>query len=259
VNCAAASKEGQTMYDLAVVIPVRRGSSRIADKSMLPFGGAPSLIEWKLRQLSAVIDPARIYLSSEDDEFLGIAASMGATPLRRERWLAVGHGALMRDIIPAVAREVPHEHIAWCTVVCPLMTPGEYLTAFRNYREQVIDGGHDSLLGVNMLKEYFWMGGRALNYEATRDHKFSQDLQPLFKVTNSIYMLSREEMIRREYFIGEHPFLEKLSMLAGIDIDHLIDYRMACALHVIYEEDDLGRVDSAMRIAWDAQMSVAAA
>jgi CMP-N-acetylneuraminic acid synthetase len=240
------------MYDLAIVIPVRRGSSRIADKSMLPFGDAGSLIEWKLRQLRAVIDPARIFVSSEDDEFLEITRSLGATPLRRDRWLAEGHAALMRDIIPAVVREVPHEHIAWCTVVCPLMTPREYLDAFRNYHDRVIHGPHDSLLGVNMLKEYFWMEGRALNYEATREHIFSQNLPPLFKVTNSIYMLSRAEMIRREYFIGENPVMEPLSMLAGIDIDHMIDYRMARALHAIYEEDGMGRVDSAARIDWNA-------
>lgn len=247
------------MYDLAVVIPVRRGSSRIADKSMLPFGGAGSLIEWKLRQLREVIDPARIYVSSEDDEFLEITGDMGATPLRRDRWLAVGHAAQMRDIIPAVVREVPHEHIAWCTVVCPLMTPREYLEAFRNYHDQVIQGPYDSLLGVNMLKEYFWMDGRALNYEATRDHIFSQNLPPLFKVTNSIYMLSREEMIRREYFIGENPVMECLSMLAGIDIDHMIDYRMARSLHAIYEEDGLGGVDPTMRIDWSVSVDSSAA
>ncbi len=247
------------MYDLAVVIPVRRGSSRIADKSMLPFGDAGSLIEWKLGQLRAVIDPARIYLSSEDDEFLDIARSMGATPLRRDDWLTVGHAAQMRDIIPAVVRAVPHAHIAWCTVVCPLMTPQEYLTAFRNYHAQVIEGPHDSLLGVNMLKEYFWMDGRALNYEATREHIFSQNLPPLFKVTNSIYMLSREEMIRREYFIGENPVMENLSMLAGIDIDHMIDYRMARALHAIYQEDGMGAVDPATRIDWGAPIVAHAA
>ncbi len=238
------------MYDLAIIVPVRRGSSRIENKSMLPFGDCPSLIEWKLRQLSTVIDARRIYLSSEDDEFLAIAADLGVSQHKRDLRLATGHIVPMSEVITGVVREIPHEHIAWCTVVCPLMPPREYFGAFRRYKDHVIDGPFDSLLGVNAMKEYFWFDGRPLNYRADKYHKSSQDLTEVSKVTNSIYMSSKRNIIDLEYLVGPNPLLENLSRLAGVDIDHLEDYRMACALHSIYEEDRLSEVDSGDRISW---------
>ena len=238
------------MYDLAVVVPVRRGSSRIANKSMLPFGDADSLIEWKLSQLVRIIDPARIYLSSEDDEFLGLADRFGVSRHKRDMRLAKDHDAPFRDVITGVVRDIPHEHIAWCTVVCPLMTPQEYLDSFRHYHEQVIRGDRDSLIGVNLLKEYFWAEGRSLNYEATRNHTISQDLPDWFKVTNSIYMSSKQDILRREYFVGARPVMKQLSKLSGVDIDYLEDYRIARALYAVYAEDGLDRVDPDTLIDW---------
>ena len=238
------------MYDLAVVVPVRKGSSRIANKSMLPFGDAASLIEWKLSQLVTVIDPARIYLSSEDDEFLALAERFGVSRHKRAMRLALDHVAPFRDVITGIVREIPHEHIAWSTVVCPLMAPQEYLAAFRHYHEQVILGDHDSLVGVNLLKEYFWAEGRSLNYRATRDHTISQELPDWFKVTNSIYMCAKRDILRREYFIGDKPVMEPLSKLAGVDIDYIEDYRIARALHAVYAEDSLDAVDPATLIDW---------
>jgi CMP-N-acetylneuraminic acid synthetase len=247
------------MYDLAVVLPVRRGSSRVADKSMLPFGDAGSLIEWKLRQLREVIDPARIYVSSEDDEFLEIARGHGCSLHKRDLRLATGHIVPFSEVVSGVVCDIPHEHIAWCTVVCPLMAPREYLEAFRRYHDDVILGDlHDSLVGVNRLQEYFWMNGKSLNYHASREHVSSQDLTPLHKLTNSIYMLRRETALERAYHTGERPVLHELSRLAGIDIDHMIDYRMARALHAIYEEDGLGAVDPATRIDWSAPIAPSA-
>lgn len=238
------------MYDLAVIVPVRRDSSRIANKAMLPFGGAGSLIEWKLRQLVRVIDPARLYLSSEDEEFLDIAERLGVSRHRRDRRLATAHIVPMSEVIAGVVSEIPHEHIAWCTVVCPLMPPGEYLRAFRAYREQVIEGSFDSLLGVNAMREYFWADGKALNYQANKAHISSQDLPALLKVTNSIYMSRRQDILDREYLIGDRPFMAELSRLSGVDIDYIEDYRIACALHALYVEDRLDAIDPALLIDW---------
>ena len=245
------------MYDLAVVVPVRRGSSRIANKTMLPFGNANSLIEWKLSQLIKVIDPWRIYLSSEDDEFLAIAKRFGVSRHRRDLRLATDHVAPFRDVITGIVRDIPHDHIAWCTVVCPLMPPQEYCDAFARYRDDVIEGDHDSLLGVNPMKEYFWSREGSLNYEATRNHTISQDLPDWFKVTNSIYMAPKTDIMRREYFLGPKPTLTELSKLSGVDIDYIEDYRMARALHAIYAEDGLDHVRPESLIQWPQPLPIA--
>ena len=228
--------------DIAVVVPVRRGSSRIREKCLLPFGDASSLIEWKLRQLKQAIDPARIYLSSEDEQFLAIALSMGVSIHQRDPHLATDHIAPFRDVITGIVRHIPHQHIAWCTVVCPLMAPREYRGAFAAYEAQVVNGAHDSLVGVNSVKEYFWSREGALNYEATRNHTISQELPDWFRVTNSLYMAPRSQILDCEYFIGDDPVLFELSKLAGVDIDYIEDYRIARALYAVYSDDGLGQL-----------------
>lgn len=229
--------------DLAVIVPARRGSSRISEKCLLPFGDQPTLIDWKLSQLIKVIDPARIYLSSEDEAFLAIAARYGVSQHKRARRISIGHEAPFRDVITGIVKDIEHEHIAWATVVCPLMTPREYADAFAAYEAQVIAGEKDSLLGVNRAQDYFWSAGGALNYTADRNHTVSQDLPEWFKVTNSLYMAPRAEILRREYFLGPDPVLFDLSRLAGVDIDYIEDYRIARALYSVYEQDGLGALD----------------
>lgn len=235
--------------DLAVIVPARRGSSRIAEKCLLPFGDQPTLIHWKLSQLVKVIDPARIYVSSEDDEFLAIAESFGASRHRRAKRLSIGHEAPFRDVITGIVSEIEHEHIAWATVVCPLMTPLEYARAFAAYAKQVIGGDKDSLLGVNRVQDYYWSATGALNYTADRNHTVSQDLPEWFKVTNSLYMAPRAQILQREYFLGPAPVLFDLARLAGVDIDYIEDYRIARALFAVYHEDGLGELEAKMETA----------
>ena len=224
-------------FDLGVVVPVRRGSSRIKEKCLLPFGDQATLIEWKLAQLTRVIEPARIYLSSEDEDFLALGKRFGVSIHRRARHLAEGHDAPFRDVITGIVNDIPHAHIAWATVVCPLMAPREYAQGFADYRDHVIGGRNDSLLGVNRTREYYWSREGALNYSADRNHTISQDLPEWFRVPNSLYMAPRDLMLAREYFLGSDPVLLELSRLAGIDIDYIEDYRIARALYAVYRDD----------------------
>ncbi len=227
------------MLDLAVVVPARRSSSRIAEKCLLPFGNEASLIEWKLSQLVKVIEPSRIYLSSEDEEFLDLAKRFGVSRHHRAMYLSLDHIAPFNEVIAGIVREIPHEHIAWATVVCPLMSPQEYHEAFSAYRAQVFDGARDSLLGVVPAKDYYWSRAGALNYEATRNHTISQNLPEWFKVTNSLYMAPRAQILEREYFLGPDPLLHPLSKMASVDIDEIEDYEIASALYSLYCEKKL--------------------
>ena len=243
------------MYDLAIIVPARRGSSRIAEKCLLPFGNQATLIEWKLAQLSKVVEPSMIYLSSEDEAFLELGDRFGVSRHHRDPRLAIDHIAPFRDVITGIVRDIPHEHIAWSTVVCPLMAPQEYCSAFAAYESDVIGGEYDSLLGVNPAKDYYWSRAGSLNYEATRNHTISQDLPEWFKVTNSLYMAPRSQILEREYFVGEKPLLQPLSKLAGVDIDYIEDYRIARALYRVYLEDGL---DEAAPFAQHRQQNQAA-
>lgn len=61
------------MFDyLAVVIPIRMGSSRIKNKALLKFDNT-NLLEWKIKQLLEVMPSENIFVSTENDILKEIA------------------------------------------------------------------------------------------------------------------------------------------------------------------------------------------
>ena len=228
-------------YDLGVVIPVRLGSSRVSQKALLPVGpdNIP-LLAWKICQLKKVIPSDNIYISTEADELKEIALSEGVKIHHRDYYLADGHKASFSEVIVGVVKDIPHEHIAWVTCVVPLMSPQEYLQGFREYKQHVLPESteFDSLVSVNLLKEYFWDDSGTLNYKATKEHTISQDLPNMYRVTNGLYMSSKESMLKNEYILGEKPYKSCVSKIAGIDIDEYEDYEMARDLIGIYKSNE---------------------
>ncbi|GGY79027.1 acylneuraminate cytidylyltransferase family protein [Marinobacter zhanjiangensis] len=225
------------LSNISVIVPVREGSSRVREKIFLPFGEETTLLEWKIEQLKQVQRPGRIFLSSNSEKVAEVARKRGVEFLPRNDYLSVGHQASFSEVITGVVKDIPTDHFAWVTVVVPLMSPDEYREGFELYLRDVVQNGtHDSLVSVNLLKEYFWDDNGPLNYRADRNHTISQDLPNIYRVTNGLYMRSREATLDEGYFLGPNPLMHKVSKMAGVDIDEYEDYQIALAMKQFYDE-----------------------
>lgn len=219
-------------HDIAVVIPVRMDSSRIEKKVLLKltdrFGKERDLLSWKLNQLTSIIPPEQIYVSTESNVFKDIAISYGCKVLHRSDFLTKrDYTATTREQVCGVIKDIPYRHIAWITAVVPLMQPKEYEKAFSRYKENILNNSkYDSLVTVNLLKEYFWNDKGPINYEANENHLASQLLPNMYRVTNGLYMAEKNTMHTNGYFLGKNPYKEIVSKISGIDIDEYEDYEM---------------------------------
>jgi len=228
--------------DIAVVIPVRMNSSRIKQKVLLPLydenGKEYDLLSWKIKQLIKIISPKQIYISTESDTFKKIAAAYNCNILDRSDYLTKqNYTATTREQVEGVVKDIPYKHIAWITAVVPLMQPKEYETAFLQYKMNLTSKSeYDSLVAVNLLKEYFWNDTQPINYEANENHVASQLLPNIYKVTNGLYMAQREKMLENGYFLGDNPYKQVVSKISGIDIDEYEDYEIALSLLKIYHK-----------------------
>ena len=220
------------LSDIAVVIPVRMHSSRIERKVMLSLkdeeGKEYNLLEWKLNQLIKVLSPSQIFISTESEIFKNIAISYGCNVLSRSEYLTKqNYVATTREQVEGVIKDVKFKHIAWITAVVPLMQPKEYLESFIQYKKNVESKSeYDSLVTVNLLKEYFWDDNGPINYEANENHPASQLLPNMYRVTNGLYMAPKSVMMNRGYFLGANPYKQIVSKISGIDIDEYEDYEM---------------------------------
>lgn len=223
--------------DISIVIPVREGSSRVKEKIFLPFHDELNLLEWKVDQLKRVQQHDRIFLSSNSERVKSVAHSMGVEFLPRNDYLSTGHDASFSEVITGVVKDIPTRHFAWVTVVVPLMKPSEYKKAFEYYLSEVVESkANDSLVSVNLLKEYFWNDEGPLNYRADKYHTISQELPNLYRVTNGLYMRDKESTLKEGYFLGPKPYMHKVGKISGIDIDEYEDYQMGVALKEFYDE-----------------------
>ncbi len=223
--------------DIAIVIPVREGSSRVKQKIFLPFYEEMNLVEWKVDQLMRVQQSDRIFLSSNSERVKAIAKNMGVEYLPRNDYLSTGHEASFTEVITGIVTDIPTDHFAWVTAVVPLMKPSEYRKAFEYYLSEVVDKKNkDSLVTVNLLKEYFWDDNGPLNYQADKNHTISQDLPNLYRVTNGLYMRDKKSTLEDGYFLGVKPFMHQVGKISGVDIDEYEDYQMSLALKEFYDE-----------------------
>ena len=128
--------------DIAVVIPVRMNSSRIEKKVLLELNDQNNktynLLSWKLNQLSQIINPEQIFVSTESEIFKDIAKSFGCNTLHRDEYLTKkNYTATTREQVEGVIKDVPFKHIAWITAVVPLMQPNEYKESFLKYKQNI--------------------------------------------------------------------------------------------------------------------------
>ena len=237
--------------DIAAVIPVRKGSVRLKNKNGLPFGDQDSLIAWKINQLKQVLPPERIYLSTEAEDYKDIGRQLGVQIHNREPRLADESMSPFADVLFGVVSDIEHEYIAWCPVTSPLMSPTDYHQAFAVYESEVINGSHDSVMGVMLLKEYLWSEEKSLNYEASDQHVYSQGLPNIYQVTNSIHIRDREAILRDHYHTGSNPYKLPLSKLAGVDIDYPEDYEMAVALYSLYCKKYMGKLQNRVLLLYE--------
>jgi CMP-N-acetylneuraminic acid synthetase len=224
--------------DIAVVIPVREGSTRVKAKVLLPFTDEYNLTEWKIRQIKEVLPSNQIYLSTNSKLLKSYAKKQGISVHHRDDYYCDGHTATFSEVITHIVSDIPYKHIAWVTVVVPLMSPEEYKNAFIMYLRSINRvNGNDSLVSVNLLKEYLWNDDGPLNYRADKNHTYSQDLPNIYRVTNGLYMRDKKSILKDKYFLGTNPAMFPVSTIAGVDIDVQEEYDISRALLKLYNAE----------------------
>ncbi len=216
----------QDKNKITAVIPVRAGSKRLPNKNILPFGDSNLLVH-KIRQLKQVKSIDNIVVSSDSDEMLEMGAKEGVLVHKRDALFCDDTTLPHRH----VAMNVEGQHILWAVCVCPLLEPETYEKAIKEYFELVVNKKeYDSLVSVRLFKEYLWDSNKPLNYKLGAGHVISQNLPDWYIVTNGIYMLPRQTMIDKNYFLGDNPFKFVVSKREAVDIDDAEDFEVAKAL-----------------------------
>lgn len=211
---------------ITAIIPVRAGSRRLKNKNIAPFGDTNLLLN-KIAQLQKVPEVDRIVVSSDSDIMLEMAKNAGVDTHKRAIEYCDEKTKTFGEVVRHIAENVDGDHILWATCTSPLVEPELYSRAIAEYFPAIESGKYDSLVSFEMIKRYLWNEKGPLNYELGLKHVPSQQLPPMYIVTDGILLAPRKKMIEWSYFHGKNPYRFVIDKRAAVDVDDGLD--LLCA------------------------------
>ena len=205
---------------LTAVVAVRKGSQRIPNKNITPFGDS-NLLEMKLNLLKKVKAIDEIIVNSDCDDMLAIGEKHGCLIHKRE-----GHYASS-----IVNNSDFHEHIAKVTdtdfiFLAPTCSPFVTVESHNSAIKYFLDSNYDSLTSVDIIKNHLWLDGKPLNYSLNNIPN-SQDLPNVERLNYGISIITKESMIKNKSLIGNNPGFYKLNHFESVDVDIPFDFFIA--------------------------------
>ena len=224
---------------ITAIIPVREGSRRLKNKNVAPFAGTNLLIN-KINQLKQVKEITNIVVSSDSDNMLEMARLQGVSTHKRAVEFCDEKSKTFGEVVAHICENVYGHDILWATCTAPLVFPKQYKEAISLYYKALEDG-YDSLVSMEKFKRYLWDDNGPINYELGIKHVPSQQLKPLYFVTDGILLAPRRKMIEWKYFHGSNPYKYILDKRTSIDIDDGLD--LACARAWLDMDESVSQID----------------
>jgi N-acylneuraminate cytidylyltransferase len=215
--------------NFTAVIPVRAGSRRLKNKNISSFNGSNLLVN-KINQLKKVESISNIVVSSDSYEMLEMAKKENVLTHKRSWEYCDEKTKSFGEVVAHIASSVIGENIVWATCTSPLVLPSSYDLAISLFNKYVIDlKKNDSLITVEPFQRYMWNKDGPINYKLGIEHVPSQNLPLYYFVTDGILISKRLNMIKWQYFHGTNPYKMELEKRQCIDIDDVLDLKVAKA------------------------------
>jgi CMP-N,N'-diacetyllegionaminic acid synthase len=214
---------------IKALVPVRSGSLRVENKNLRPFCNS-TLLELRVKQLLTLPFLNGVVVSSNDEEMLKVAQSLGAETHKRDPYFA-SDTVSMSEVYENMASAIHCDDLMYALVTTPLVSNDSFIKAYKLYRD--LPAEFDSITTVADVKEFLIKDGKPFNYDGNRIPR-SQDLPDIVKLTFCISMLPRTTMIGKRSCLGKNPYFFKLSQHESIDIDTPFDFKMAELLYEHY-------------------------
>jgi CMP-N-acetylneuraminic acid synthetase len=216
---------------ISVFLPTRKGSKRIINKNTRPFADkVGGLLELKLTQLLNSQLVSEIILSTDDPLSIKIAETFQSGKIKiviRPEELALCFTSLV-DLVRYVPTICDSEHILWTHVTSPFVFADDYDAICKKYLEQ-IKVGNDSLMTVKAIRNFIWDKNQNDLINRINNEKWprTQDLKVYYEIDNAAFLSSRDNYLKYDDRLGNHPFLYEMDGLRGFDIDWEQDFALS--------------------------------
>ena len=205
---------------LTAVVAVRKGSQRVPNKNIRPFGDT-NLLELKLANLKQVSNVDEIIVNSDCDTMLDIGTQHGCLTVKRDPYFASS----------TVNNSELHSHIAETTntdfiFLAPVCSPFISVETHTKAINQFLSSSSDSLTSVDIIKNHLWFEGKPINYDLNNVPN-SQDLPEIFRLNYGISIITKQSMTERKGLVGYTPEFYPLKEFETMDVDNPLDFTIS--------------------------------
>lgn len=213
--------------EITAVIPVKKNSSRLPNKNILPFNET-TLLEHKIIQLKKTQGVTRIIVSSDSEYMLSLAQKHGVeTDLRPIHF--ANESKPFSDFLEYITSKISTPNMLWSCCTSPLVDENLYSKAIEKYF-WCLENNYDSLITTYDFKHFLLDENGTLNFERGPKHVNSEDLPKLDLFTNGAILAPLKSMTLWKYHFGPNHYRFPVTQAESIDIDTPTDYLVAKAL-----------------------------
>lgn len=214
---------------IVAIIPVRKGSQRVINKNIKPFGDT-NLLELKIRVLKKIENIEKIIVNTDSYDMAEIARNNDCEVIIRDDFYASSN-INNSDYWEHLAKSIKEEYFILCQVTSPFVKVSTYKKAIKLYFE----GAYDSINSVSIEKKFLWKDDNPINYDYDHTPK-SQDLDKITSLNFGITIVNRKLLEKNKNLVLEKRFFMELDKVESLDIDDEFDFEIAEYLYIKYGE-----------------------
>jgi CMP-N,N'-diacetyllegionaminic acid synthase len=212
------------------IIPARGGSKRLPRKNLMKLLDKP-LIAWTIQagRNSTYID--KVIVTSDDEEILSVAGKYGVEIIKRPSVLATDSASTFDAVKHVIDNFIKYDYVVLLQPTSPLRNEkhideaiGILISKKADAVISVCETEH-SPLWCNILPE----NGSMENFLIDENkNKRGQDLDRYYRLNGAIYICSTERLLcERSFFINDNIYAYLMDNEDSVDIDNLIDFKLA--------------------------------
>ena len=209
------------MNDLIFFIPAQEQNKYHKLGDLAPFGDT-TLLQWKISQCKAIVDPDRIYISSTSDKIKEISKKEGVNYIGRV-------DADIENELKILVKNIKESVIIWANVTSPFLGKSEYLKMYKEFTFNDCN----LLISVLERKDYAFYNNKKINFGKSFIDR--TDITPINICTNGVYIFNKEYIVQKNSLLdAKKIYLYKLDKLSSMEIKDIIDYSISQDLISIY-------------------------
>ena len=210
---------------VTAVVAVRKGSQRLPNKNIKPFGDT-TLLDLKLQTLLKVSNIDEIIVNSDCDEMIEIGKSYGVKTKKREEYFASSE-ASNSEFHGHIGKTTDTDYIFLAPVCSPFISSEKHEEAINKF----MNSECDSLTSTSLVKGHLWLDGKPINYDLDNVPN-SQDLPDIEMINYGITIVDKNTMKIKSRVIGDTPDFIILNEYEGVDINTPFEFQTA---EIIYK------------------------